>query len=101
MKGWFGLCNRIETILRTPESGEGNHAGIMFQDYPDMMTVFQLQKVLGVGRNTAYNLIRDNKVKSVRIGRTIRIPKQWLIEYIENEWCNNARNGRVSNGGAT
>ncbi|MDO5785869.1 MAG: helix-turn-helix domain-containing protein [Eubacteriales bacterium] len=71
----------------------------MFSGYPDMMTVSQLQEALGIGRNAAYNLIRSNKMKSLKIGRNIRIPKIWLIEYIEEEWYNNDCNGLLVNGG--
>lgn len=71
----------------------------MFSNYPDMMTVSDLQEALGIGRNSAYALVRDKKIKSLKIGRNIRIPKAWLIEYIQNGWYNDNRNGLVVNGG--
>ena len=33
---------------------------MMFPDYPDIVTVAQLQKMLGISRNLAYELIRQN-----------------------------------------
>lgn len=71
----------------------------MFSNYPDMMTVSDLQEALGIGRNSAYALVRDKKIKSLKIGKNIRIPKAWLVEYIDNEWYNDNCNGLVVNGG--
>ena len=42
---------------------------------PAFLTVEQLAVVLGVGRNTAYNFVRSNRIKNIRVGRQIRIPK--------------------------
>jgi len=38
--------------------------------------------ILGIGRNTAYELIRCGKIRSIRIGKQLRIPKQALIDYL-------------------
>lgn len=46
-----------------------------------------------------YALVRDKKIKSLKIGKNIRIPKAWLVEYIDNEWYNDNCNGLVVNGG--
>ena len=54
----------------------------MFSEYPDVLTVAQLQKALGIGRNTAYNLVNEGLIKSVRFGKSIRVPKLWLIDYV-------------------
>ena len=54
----------------------------MFANYPDVVNVEQLQTMLGVGRNTAYRLINDNEIRSIRIGSVHKIPKVYVIEYI-------------------
>ena len=54
----------------------------MFEQFSDLMTVDQLQEALHVGRNTAYELVQSGEIKSVRIGRRIRIPKRFVIDYI-------------------
>jgi len=46
----------------------------MFHGYPDVVTVNQLCKMLGIGRNTAYSLLKSGRLKSVRIGIKYRIP---------------------------
>ena len=54
----------------------------MFESYPDVVTVIELAKMLNVGRNTAYELVRSGAVKSITIGRQIRIAKSSVIELI-------------------
>ncbi len=55
----------------------------MFENYDDIMTVDQMAKALGIGRNSAYELINSNKVYSVRVGRKILIPKSSIIDFIQ------------------
>jgi excisionase family DNA binding protein len=57
----------------------------MFFDYGDILTVDELMEVLKIGRNTAYSLLNSGKIKSVRIGRTHRIPRENVINYIINK----------------
>ena len=52
----------------------------MLHEYPDILTVGQLQQVLKIGRNTAYKLLNDNVIKSKRIGKIHKIPKNNVIE---------------------
>ena len=53
-----------------------------FDDLHLTLRVEDLMLILGIGRNTAYELIRCGKIKSLRIGKQLRIPKQALIEYL-------------------
>ena len=39
-------------------------------------TVQEIMKILGIGKNAAYQLVEQNKFKSVRIGSSIRISKE-------------------------
>jgi excisionase family DNA binding protein len=54
----------------------------MFNDYKDVVTVEELAEMLKIGRNTAYELVRANIIKSVRVGRSIRIAKAAVIAYL-------------------
>ena len=47
-------------------------------DLPLFLTVEQTAAVLGIGRNTIYDMVRSGRIKSVRLGRQIRIPKSAL-----------------------
>ena len=46
----------------------------MFSNYNDVISVWELVKMLKIGRNTAYELVRVGIIPSVRIGRQIHIP---------------------------
>lgn len=48
---------------------------------PDVLSVRDLQALLQIGRSQAYQLIHDNRVKHIRIGKTIRIPKVYVLEF--------------------
>ena len=53
-----------------------------FDDLPLTLRVEDLMPILGIGRNTAYELVRSKQIYSVKIGRQLRIPKQALIDYL-------------------
>ena len=55
----------------------------MFEDYPDVVEVDDLCKMLGgISKKLAYRLLADREIKSVRIGRSYKIPKVYVIEYL-------------------
>ena len=53
------------------------------QDLPMTLRVEELMPILGIGRNTAYELIRSGQIRSIRIGRQIRIPRDALLEFLQ------------------
>ena len=53
-------------------------------DYPDVLTVTDVAHILHIGRNSAYQLIKTHSIRSIRIGRCIRIPRKALEEYLVN-----------------
>ena len=56
---------------------------VMFEDYPDVVDVDGLCKMLGgISRKLAYRLLINQEIKSVRIGRSYKIPKICVIEYL-------------------
>ena len=56
---------------------------MMFNNYPDVVNVLQLQQMLGIGKNTAYTLLKNNTIQSIRIGKIHRIPKANIIKYVK------------------
>jgi len=55
----------------------------MFTEYPDVVDVEQLRKMLGgISRKLAYRLLASGELRCVRIGRSYRIPKRCVIEYL-------------------
>ena len=51
-------------------------------DLPVTLRVEELMPILGIGRNTAYELIRSGQIRSVRVGKQIRIPREALLEFL-------------------
>ena len=47
-------------------------------------TVLELAAVLQIGRNAAYDLVKSGAIRSIRIGKSIRIPKSALEEYLNS-----------------
>ena len=54
----------------------------IFKNYPDIVQVKDLQKMLGIGRNSAYELIANKSITSIKSGNKILIPKQCVIDYL-------------------
>jgi len=57
----------------------------MFKEFKDILTIEDMQIALGIGRTMAYRLIKNGTVKHFRIGDKIKIPKQFLIDYVNQE----------------
>lgn len=54
----------------------------MFEKYDDVLTVTDVAEILFVGRNTIYDLLNTRQLQGFRIGRSWRILKTSLEEYI-------------------
>lgn len=52
------------------------------EQLPLVLSVEQLADVLGIGLNNAYQLVRSSSIRSVRIGRQYKIPKDALEVYL-------------------
>lgn len=55
---------------------------ILLEQYDDLLTISDVCKILRIGRNKAYELIRNNEIKHFHVGKSLKIPKVYLIEYI-------------------
>lgn len=47
-----------------------------------LISVEEAAAILGIGRTAAYELVRKNQLKSVKIGRTRRVVVASLNEYV-------------------
>lgn len=54
------------------------------EDIPVLLSIEDLQDILGIGRTKAYELIRSGQIRSIRIGRLVRISKSDLLDYLDN-----------------
>ena len=58
---------------------------MMFPEYPDIVTVAQLQRMLGISRHLAYDLIGGGYIRGIKIGNTFKVPKIHVINYVLEE----------------
>ena len=57
---------------------------LLFTDYPDVVNAEQMCQMLGgISIKTGYKLLKSGKVKSLIVGRQYRIPKLYILEYLE------------------
>lgn len=54
-----------------------------FEQLPLVLSVNQLIDVLNIGRNTAYELIRNGRIKCIRVGHQIRVPKEAIQNFLQ------------------
>ena len=54
----------------------------LFDSYNDILTVDDVKKILGIGRNKVYELIESKQVYAIRPGQAYKISKLSLIEYV-------------------
>lgn len=50
--------------------------------HSQVYSVKDLQKILCVSHNTAYALVRSGQIRSIRIGRTYKIPQEAVAEFL-------------------
>ena len=56
---------------------------IMFIDYPDIVDLQQMRKMLGgISSTLAYRILKTNTIKSKKVGREYKIPKINVIKYM-------------------
>lgn len=55
----------------------------MFKEFPDVITVDDLQKMLNIGRNSAYEILKSGVIKTIKVGEKYIIPKQSVINFIK------------------
>ena len=56
----------------------------IFNEYPDVITIQDIQKLLRISRHAAYELIHSGQIPSRKIGRIYRILKTDLIRFLRS-----------------
>lgn len=54
----------------------------MLDKYPEIITVDDLCKILHIGQNKAYEILKLGLIKSLRVGRKYIIPKNCVINFV-------------------
>ena len=55
----------------------------MFKEFPDILTVPQVAQALNVSTKAVYALVHANKLGWIRVGRSIKVPKFSLEEFVK------------------
>ena len=70
------------TLIQEEPDRKTERYMMMFKDYPDVVSVDILQEMLGICRKNAYPLVKQNKIHTARVGRSYKIPKLCVVEYL-------------------
>lgn len=54
----------------------------MFEEYSDILSAEEAAEALKIGENAIYKLLNEGKLNAYKNGRTWRIPKESLKEYV-------------------
>ena len=54
----------------------------ILRDYPDVLDVSQVSAIFGVSSKTVYRLLNDGSLASLKVGRAFKIPKLYVLQYI-------------------
>ncbi|MCI2000590.1 MAG: helix-turn-helix domain-containing protein [Clostridia bacterium] len=58
----------------------------MLDEYPDILNSKEVMEILGISKNTLYELIKDGEIPAVRLGKKLwRIHKKSLLKFINIE----------------
>lgn len=56
---------------------------LFLTDYPDVLTTKDTREILGVSTKTHLHLIHTGQLHSIKVGRSYRIPKLYLLQFLE------------------
>ncbi len=57
----------------------------MLNEYSEILTVEDVMEILNIGKNAAYDLFRRGEIKCFRLKNRWKVPKQAVIDYINNQ----------------
>ncbi len=66
---------------------ENSTYGMIFKDFPDIVSVEQMSQMLGISTKTGYKLLRENKIAHLRFGRKYAVPKLHILKYMGAIQC--------------
>lgn len=57
----------------------------LFNTYPDVVSVEEIQQMLRIGKNKVYNLLKNNNIKSIKVGKRYIVPKKYIMDFLFKE----------------
>ena len=53
-----------------------------FNTYPDVVSIDEIQQMLRIGKNAVYELLKTEKLKSIKVGKKYVVPKKFVIDFL-------------------
>lgn len=69
-------------MTATTIGGSSTHARPRFEELPDLLTPQHLFGYIPIGKNAIYDLLKDQRIKNIRIGQKYIIPKTSLRDFL-------------------
>ena len=79
---YFGILCAEEVLIMSMSISQKDAYGMVFSNYPDIVSVAQMSKILGISEKSAYRLLQENSIEHFRVGRTYKIPKLHILNYL-------------------
>ena len=57
----------------------------IFKDEAEVLTVTDVARLVKIGKNNSYDLIKKGDIPAIKLGRKIIVPKNSLIEFLLDE----------------
>ncbi len=54
----------------------------LFETYPDVVSIDEIQQMLRIGKNAVYELLKTQKLKSIKVGKRYIVPKKYVIDFL-------------------
>lgn len=54
----------------------------LFDSYPDVVSVEEIQQMLRIGKNAVYQLLKDGVIKSIKVGKRYVVPKKYIVDFL-------------------
>ena len=54
----------------------------LFDSYPDVVSVDEIQEMLRIGKNAVYQLLKEGTIRSIKVGKRYIVPKKFIIEFL-------------------
>ena len=81
---YFPKCSPQEVQRRMMKLAQADYQNVyeMFTDYNDVVTVEEVMEMLHLGRVTVYNLLKTDRIHTLRVGKKYVIPKKSVIDFL-------------------
>ena len=77
-----GKIAKMENKEKAHEPVE-TYSFVMLANEEDVLLIKDIQRILRIGRNSAYELVSSGRIKSIQIGSKRIVPKLYLIDFLK------------------